>query len=260
MVKRTFGVGYVRQLGLVATAVLAVSVAPAAAQGNTQGREVPVKKLGGTTRFSQPMHSVDDLRSMAGANRQQLTRVLTLAGLGDISTQVMDTLTTGEITETTITPGTHMQWMALKRSGTPGILRNVRWAGRSSFDAYQVVVTGGGFNYTFMLPKVCGNISLLTTTPVPAVVSEAPRVTPPPPEEPAPVVQAPPPAPPVAAVPTPTHERYQWVASGFVGDNFNTNLDRVDNEDVDSNITFGGQVAYMWRDWVGGEFIADFGH
>jgi len=42
-----------------------------------------------------------------------------------------------------------------------------------------------------------------------------------------------------------------WVASGFVGSNFGDNS-------IDSSITFGGQIAYLWRGLVGAEALGDF--
>jgi hypothetical protein len=71
-----------------------------------------------------PMRTVDELHSMAKMNRTQLNQVLSLAGLSSISGQVIDALTGAPLTETTIQPGTHIEWMAMKRTGTPAIVRN----------------------------------------------------------------------------------------------------------------------------------------
>src|SRR6516165_1414117 len=182
-----------------ATAVLGTLVAAAAAQGvaSAQTRETAIRTLGGPNRFSGPMHSVDDLRTMVSANQSQITSSLQQAGLGDISTAWLNTVNTGYVSDTTVAPGTHMDWMALKRAGRPGVLHNVRWTGSQSFDAFQFSVEYNGYNYTFIVPKICGNFALLSRT---AVVAAAPppAPAPPPPPEPAPVV-APPPTP-IAAV------------------------------------------------------------
>src|ERR1700747_3759833 len=90
--------------GVLATLIVAAWLAPAWAQtSSTDGygtNEKTVTRLGGrTTRFSPPMHSIEDLHAMASANRDQISRVLVLAGLGDISAQVITTLTTGDVTE-----------------------------------------------------------------------------------------------------------------------------------------------------------------
>ena len=81
----------------IATTVLGTLVATVAVQGiaNAQPREVSVSTLGGATRFSPPMHGVEDLRAMATPNRTQITSVLGQAGLGDLSTPMLNVLTTG---------------------------------------------------------------------------------------------------------------------------------------------------------------------
>jgi hypothetical protein len=56
-----------------------------------------------------------------------------------------------------------------------------------------------------------------------------------------------------------------WMVSGFIGTNFGSNrnngvdlgvLDNFDNSST--SVNFGGQVAYLGRGVVGGEFLADF--
>src|SRR6476661_1396327 len=141
----------------IATTVLGTLVATAALQGiaTAQTREVAVSTLGGATRFSGPMHGVEDLRAMAAANRTQMTSVLGQAGLSELATPFANVLATGYISETTVAPGTRMEWMALKRAGRASLLRNVRWTGRQSFDAFQFSVESAGYTYTFVVPKVC---------------------------------------------------------------------------------------------------------
>jgi hypothetical protein len=53
-----------------------------------------------------------------------------------------------------------------------------------------------------------------------------------------------------------------WIASAFVGSNFSSNRNDVfgveTNNDHTTSINFGGQVGYLWRGYVGAEFLADF--
>src|ERR1051326_3240612 len=204
-----------------ATAVLAAFVTTASAQ---EPREIQVRALGGATRFSQPMPTVSDLRAMVDTNRNQIANVLALAGIGHLSTQILDTLADGNVTDATIPPDTHLEWMALKRSGTPALLRNVRWAGKQSFDAYEFTVDAAGYTYTFVVPKVCGNLSLVSRNAsavavIPESLPAAPIPEPPPPPaspppEPAPVATSGVTPPPAAA---PTHsDHYGWTATGFI--------------------------------------------
>ena len=71
----------------------------------------------------------------------------------------------------------------------------------------------------------------------------------------------PPPTPGAQAIAAADHTgltRSHWLASGFVGSNFaSTNNDLVR---VDRSRTFdvGGQIGYLWRGIVGGEFLVNF--
>jgi len=239
-----------------AAAILATCVASASAQAP---RETEIRVLGGPNRFSGPMHSVADLRAMVNANRTQFANVLAIAGLDRISTQVLDTLTTGNIIDTAIAPGTHMEWMALKRSGTPGLLRNVRWVGQQPFEAFQITVEAAGYSYTFVVPKVCGNLALVgrVASPVVARPEPAPRPAPAPPPPPPPVVHAaPPPVIPPPLAPAPSGH-YGWTATGFVGGYWSTGGQAPEANNVSGSVTFGGQLARTWG-YFGAEALADF--
>jgi hypothetical protein len=244
-------------VGVLVITLLALLSAPASAQST--GREISVSVLGSSNRFSQPVNTVDDLHAMTNANRSQITHVLTVVGLANISTQVFDTLATGHVTEVTIVPGTHINWMAVKRAGRPVVLRNVRWTGRQPFDAWQFAVSANGTTYDFIVPKVCGNLSLLTVGPVAPVITRAPEPrTPIPPPPPVVVARTPTPTPvPVAA--TRFEESHRpWFASGFIGTQMDTSANLVSENDVTNSIAWGGQVGYMWRSKIGGEFLASF--
>jgi hypothetical protein len=252
---------------MFATTILGALVAAAAASGvaSAQTREVEVRTLGGPNRFSGPMHSVDDLRTMVGTNQSQIGSALQQAGLGDITTEWMNTVNTGYVSDTTVAPGTHFDWMALKRAGRPGVLRNVRWTGRQSFDAFQFSVEYNGYNYTFVVPKICGNFALLSRTAVVAAAPAPPPPPPPPPPEPAPVAAPPPPPTPIAVA---TERTYPWMVTGFLGSSFSTSFSSIQTATTAANIpvgvntadgglTAGFQVGYLKR-YIGGEFIGDF--
>src|SRR6516162_2233888 len=217
--KQVSFVRVVRRKMFAATTILGALVAAAATQGvaSAQTRETAIRTLGGPNRFSGPMHSVDDLRTMAAANRTQISSVLSQAGLGDISTSFLNVIATGYVSDTTVAPGTHMDWMALKRAGRASVLHNVRWTGAQAFDAFQFSVEANGYSYTFVVPKICGNFALLSRAPIP--VAAAP---PPPLPEPEPVVQAPPPPPPLSPIAKVSEHEYPWMVTGFLGSQFST--------------------------------------
>src|SRR5262249_8567463 len=80
------------------------------------------------------------------------------------------------------------------------------------------------------------------------VISAAQGQTPPPPPPPAPAATQPAPS---ATVNTNEPPASYWTASGFVGSNFGAGADSA-------SVDFGGQLAYLYRGFIGGELLADF--
>jgi opacity protein-like surface antigen len=152
--------------------------------------------------------------------------------------------------------------MAFKRGGSPVVTYNARWVGRESFDAWELVVDAPGYTYTFVVPKVCGNLSLVSRSSSPVVAAPAPapppapRAVPPPP----PVAQAaPPPAPTpiLSAAPWPPHDYFRWTATGFIGSYFAGGGNATQANDVSGSLTYGGEIGrMMWRH-VGAEVLVD---
>jgi hypothetical protein len=114
----------------------------------------------------------------------------------------------GVIVECDVQPVQTMQWMAHRpRGAEPALLHNIRWAGARPFKAYLLRVTDGDRTYTFVVPKICGNVSLMHMEERPRAVVSAPAVfVSPLPQAPpavvAPVAEAPPPPPAPAVVQT----------------------------------------------------------
>jgi Outer membrane protein beta-barrel domain len=52
--------------------------------------------------------------------------------------------------------------------------------------------------------------------------------------------------------------RSHWLASGFVGGNFGSINNDAFNVDNSRSFDWGGQIGYLWRGVVGGEFLANF--
>ncbi len=191
--------------------------------------------------------------------------------MSELSTPLLNVLATGYISETTVAPGTRFEWMALKRAGRAGLLHNVRWTGRQSFDAYQFSVESAGYTYTFIVPKVCGNFSLVSRAATPVAVVEpphaapAPEPLPPPPPEPAPVAEAPPPPP--APVAINKEASPMWIVTGYIGSSFSSGSTNqlplanalLDTNTVDGGLAGGFQFARFWGGYLGAEILADFG-
>jgi hypothetical protein len=142
--------------------VLATSVASA-----QQAEPVrSVRRLGGPTRFTAPVRDIPALtRSMSRANIQRdLATVMQRAGMPVLTAQVQNILQNGQVTETTLAPGTTIEWMALRRGG-PNVVRNIRWDGAAPLEGFEFIIDDMNETYTFFVPEVCGNVSLVKREP-----------------------------------------------------------------------------------------------
>ena len=206
--------------------VLLIASAPSAtAQDSSAVVVQDIHRLGGSTAFFRPaLTTAGSLKRMSDDPRTvaNIRNVLEQAGLASVADQVVTafagagtsftggvcadaTPQDGVIVECDVRPGQTLQWMAYRPRGTaPALLRNVRWAGAQPFRAYLFSVTEGDRTYTFVVPKVCGNVSLLHMEERPrAAAVVAPAFVPPPPPPPVPPPVA---APVVAETPAPREE------------------------------------------------------
>lgn len=219
---------------LVTAALALTIVSNASAQSEERATVREIRVLGGTTAFVRPpLKAVDTFKHMGTDPKisADIRTVFAEAGLNELSSTVVATIATantsvrggrcsdatpvdGVIVECDVQPGETLHWMALRpkgRSQQPGLLRDVRWAGAKPFSAFLFRVTNAGRVYTFVVPKLCGNISLMSVEDVPraAVVVPPPAPAPPPPPpapapEPTPAIVPPPPAPmPMVQAPAP---------------------------------------------------------
>lgn len=189
-----------------------------------------VTRLGGTTRFYRgSLATAAGLRRMSTdpAMGASMRRMLADAGVPGVSDALITALgrveenyvgvacmearpEPGTVVECDVRPGESLEWMVFRPAGgAPAVVRNVRWAGRQPFRAYLVRVADRETSYTFLVPKDCGNLSLLSTQAMApaASVAEVAAAPAPPPPPPAAIVAPPPPPEPAAATPPPADER-----------------------------------------------------
>ena len=122
---------------VVCATLVGASVASAQGTGATKS----LRSLGGPTRFTAPVRSVDALkRSMARRGIQRdIATILTKAGNPSVTAEVQRILAEGQVMASTLAPGTTIEWMALRRGGTrPDVSRNLRWDGRNQIGRAHV--------------------------------------------------------------------------------------------------------------------------
>ena len=179
--RRMFAIG----TGAVALALTLASVA--AGQGSNAGAMHNARRLGGSTAFyTPPLRTAASLKQMAARRgmAEDIRTVLRDAGIPETADALLATLSgatssvtgascdeatpaDGTIVACDFQPGSTLVWMAYRpnvRKGvrTPGRLDGVRWSGAKPFRALLFRVTNDYKIYTFILPMVCGNLSLMS--------------------------------------------------------------------------------------------------
>lgn len=151
--------------GVVGLAALCLLLA-----GSTAWAQAPAVKsfrtLGGPTRFVAPVRDIPALkRSMARPRIQRdIATVMTQAGLTSLTEQVQKILADGAVTESTLASGSTLQWMAMRRGG-PRISQNLRYDGTRPIEGFEFVIDDLNQTYTFFVPEICGNLSLVRAVP-----------------------------------------------------------------------------------------------
>lgn len=177
-----------RVVGIGAGAVaLALALSPvAAAQGGAENWH-NAHRLGGSRAFyTPPLKTAASLKQMAAKKgmAEDIREVLRESGIPETADAVIATLAgatssvkggscsdatpaDGVIVECEVQPGSTLLWMAYRptlRKGhrAPERLEYVRWAGKKPFEAYLFRVTNDYKIYTFIVPKPCANLSLMS--------------------------------------------------------------------------------------------------
>jgi hypothetical protein len=179
--RRVFAIG-------TGAVVLALALAPvAAAQGGGADTWHNARRLGGSMAFYKPpLKTAAGLKQMAAKKgvAEDIRAVLRESGIPETADAVIATLAgatssvkggscsdatpaDGIIVECNVQPGSTLLWMAYRpnaRKGnrTPGRLEKVRWAGNKPFGAFLFRVTNDYKIYTFIVPKPCANMSLMS--------------------------------------------------------------------------------------------------
>jgi hypothetical protein len=218
---------------------------------------VRVRKLGDpkTAFYNPDIRTQDDLRKMLAARRDAIRQVLTQVGWQGNVDDLLNALDTGTFNETTINTGTTLPFMAYRKRGVPGAMRNVSYEG-PPFEAYYVDFQSGGTSWRFYAPKICSNFWLEEQAPAP-----------PPPAPPPPPPEAPPPPPPEAAPPPPppmpavVEKPGMFFLGAFIGKERRTFFENLDIADCVTLLGVKGGVLPRLGEHaeaelaVGGKFI-----
>ena len=171
---------------LAAICTIAAASGTAAAQSPPSGGYTDIHRLGGSTSFHIPRLTnaasvkrmadkrgvAADVRTVLGDSGISQTSDAVVAMLSGVRSSVRGgfcseaTPEDGVLVECDLQPGATIEWMAYrpnihKGKPAPERLERVRWAGKAAVPAFLFRVTNAGRIYTFLLPKICGNLSLM---------------------------------------------------------------------------------------------------
>src|SRR6185436_8744886 len=150
------------------------------------------RRLGGVTAFYKPrLTNAASLKRMADRQAADIRTVMQDAGIPEVTDALLAAMSRGSSTvaagncsavaagdglvECTEPTGARYEWMAYrpleKGKRVPRRIQRVEWAGKRPFLAFLVRVTVADKLYTFIVPKPCGNISLVSVQESPAAVA-----------------------------------------------------------------------------------------
>ena len=89
-----------------------------------------------------------------------------LAGYGDLFLPFMDQIRAEQFKEGELYVGQKIPWMLFRSQGKVKIVKDLEWAGQGPLPIFVFSVEKDYKQYDFMMPRACGNISLLRVTEV----------------------------------------------------------------------------------------------
>ncbi len=137
-----------------------------------------IKRLGAHP-FSRPaITSEADLRTMVDKNGANLQAGFVKAGDGDLYPEFKSQFPSAKIEPVKVVPGQKLDWMLFRHNGTGPVkaVKDVTWGGKTSFNAFRFSIDKNGQRYMFVVPAVCGNLSLMDVAAAPAQVKEVKEV------------------------------------------------------------------------------------
>jgi hypothetical protein len=84
-----------------------------------------------------------------------------LTGYGDLYLPFIEQMKTASFKEKQLYAGDKLLWMLFRSGGKIKVVENLEWAGRDPLPVFSFAVKKDYNHYEFIIPKACGNISLL---------------------------------------------------------------------------------------------------
>ena len=126
---------------------------------------VSLKRLGDHPFNKPAMTTEADLRTMVDTHGADLQAGFVKAGNPELYPEFAAQFPTAKVEMIQVAPGQHLEWMLFRKKGTGPVtaVKDVIWDGREHFfDAFKFYINKDGQQYEFIVPTICGNLSLMT--------------------------------------------------------------------------------------------------
>lgn len=84
-----------------------------------------------------------------------------IAGYGDLYFSFIEQIRSGTFKEKNMAIGDKFMWMLFRSKGKVKVVEDLEWAGKDPLPVFSFIVNKDYKNYEFVMPKQCGNISLV---------------------------------------------------------------------------------------------------
>jgi len=108
--------------------------------------------------------SAEDLKTLVEKFQDRIKDGFEQAGLGACFSAFMDQIKTTDIKTIVIPKGQKIPWMLFYSHKKVKVSQDVEWAGKKTFDAFAFTIKCDSNTYEFIVPKICGNVSLFDQT------------------------------------------------------------------------------------------------
>ncbi|MDP3481411.1 MAG: hypothetical protein Q8R88_16715 [Desulfoprunum sp.] len=131
---------------------------------------VTLKRLGDHPFIRPAMTTEADLRTMVEKHSADLQAGFAKAGTPELFPEFMSQFPNAKIETVQVAPGQRFDWMLFRKNGKGPVktVKDVTWGGDAPFDAFKFYIDKDGQRYEFIVPSICGNLSLMAVEAIPA--------------------------------------------------------------------------------------------
>ncbi len=125
-----------------------------------------IMQFGQNPFYHSSINSPEELKSMLLAQEADVRAGMQKAGLAKVTDDLFMQLPRTEITMEEYGKGQRFPWMFYRKDGKGPVRidRDVVWEPDSTFSVYEFHIDKDGKRYTFVVPPVCGNLTLKSVT------------------------------------------------------------------------------------------------